>query len=174
MIVLAVVLLLLVAATVLFVAVTGSTETTQLVWDAVGIAWAPTALAVFLLGAAVMLVAEAAVGLLLRGGRRTGQRRQELKRLRRLEARQRTATGPVPATGAATGPVPATDAPATAGPVGPTTTGPTTGPVSTGPLPTGPGAAAGATTELPEVTGQHTAVDGAGARPRRSGRRAAR
>ncbi|CAA9409467.1 MAG: hypothetical protein AVDCRST_MAG35-1347, partial [uncultured Quadrisphaera sp.] len=87
MIVLAVLLLALVAAAVLFVAVTGSTSTVDLVWDAAGVAWAPTALAVFLLGAAVMLLAEAAVGLLLRGGRRTGQRRAELERLRRLEAR---------------------------------------------------------------------------------------
>ncbi len=151
MIVLAVLLLLLVAAVVLLVAVTGSTQTVDLVWGATGYAWAPTALGIFLLGAAVMLTADAAVGLLLRGSRRSGQRRRERRHERRVNPRRTAAeAGPVTTGGSAsvtavTEPVPV------AVPVSRSSSGRRTG---SGPWPgpvTGPALNSGA--ELERVTG---------------------
>ncbi|MGQ7295216.1 hypothetical protein [Quadrisphaera sp. KR29] len=86
MVVLAVLLLLAVALVVLFVVVTGITPTVTLEWAQIGTSVTLTALAVFLLGAASLLVAEAGLALLLRGNRKSWERRRELKRLRRVEA----------------------------------------------------------------------------------------
>ena len=113
MIVLAVLLLLVVALVVLFVVVTGTTPTVSLEWAQINTTISLTALAVFLLGAACLLVAQLGLSLLLRGNRKSAERRKELKHLRRVEAeRARHAGGPAPAeaprsggapTGSATG-----------------------------------------------------------------------
>ena len=100
MIVVALLLLVVAAAAVLFIAVTGSAEPVQLAWDAVNVSWAPTALAVFLLGAACLLVAQLGLSLLLRGNRKSAERRKELKHLRRVEA-ERARHGDAPTAPAA-------------------------------------------------------------------------
>ncbi|MEH3075330.1 MAG: hypothetical protein PGN11_01395 [Quadrisphaera sp.] len=94
MIVLAVLLLLAVALVVLFVVVTGITPTVQLEWSQISTSVTLTALAVFLLGAACLLLAELGLALLLRGNRKNWERRRELKRLRRVEAERARHAGP--------------------------------------------------------------------------------
>ncbi|TNM68034.1 hypothetical protein FHN55_08390 [Streptomyces sp. NP160] len=126
MIVLAVLLLLAVALVVLFVVVTGITPTVQLEWSQISASVTLTALAVFLLGAACLLVAEAGLALLLRGNRKSWERRRELKRLRRVEAERARHAGPSGAPAgapagradspAATGTTTGADAPAAAAP----------------------------------------------------------
>lgn len=86
MIVLAVLLLLVVALVVLFVVVTGTTPTVSLEWAQVNTTITLTALAVFLLGAACLLLAQLGLSMLLRGNRKSAERRKELKHLRRVEA----------------------------------------------------------------------------------------
>jgi hypothetical protein len=71
---------------VLFIVVTGSTETVTLEWDQLNIFWQPSALLVFLLGAVALLLAGIALGLFRRGARKGIQRRRELKRLRESDA----------------------------------------------------------------------------------------
>lgn len=95
MIVLAVLLLLLVALVVLFVVVTGTTGPVQLEWAQISTTVSLTPLAIFLLGAVSLLLAELALTLLLRGNRKNAERRKELKHLRRVEAeRARHADAP--------------------------------------------------------------------------------
>ncbi|MFP5334719.1 MAG: hypothetical protein ACLGIV_05330 [Actinomycetes bacterium] len=85
MIVLALLLLVVVAAIVLFVVVSGSTETVRLEWDDMNLAWAPSALVVFLLGAVTLLLAVLALGMIRGGTRRKVEQRRELRRLREVE-----------------------------------------------------------------------------------------
>ncbi len=94
MIVLAVLLLLVVALVVLFVVVTGITPTVSLEWSQINTEVTLTALALFLLGAVTLLVAEAGLAMLLRGNRKNWERRRELKRLRRVEAERVRHEGP--------------------------------------------------------------------------------
>jgi len=101
-IVLAVLLLLVVALVVLFVVVTGTTPTVSLEWAQINTTIALTALAVFLLGAACLLVAQLGLSMLLRGNRKSAERRKELKHLRRVEAeRARHGDAPAAPSGAA-------------------------------------------------------------------------
>lgn len=96
MIVLAVLLLVAVAAVVIFVVVTGyDLGPTPLIWGAVEVNASP--IWIFLLGAVTLLVAEVALALMRRGSRRKMANRRELKRLRDLETH--TTTGAQPATG---------------------------------------------------------------------------
>ncbi|MFZ5870472.1 MAG: hypothetical protein ACOYXW_08110, partial [Actinomycetota bacterium] len=81
MILLAVLLLVLVAAIVLFVVVAG-TAPVLLEWEELNLAWEPSALVVFLLGAVTLLLAVLALGMIRAGTRRRVERRRELKRLR--------------------------------------------------------------------------------------------
>ncbi len=97
MIVLAVLLLLVVALVVLFVVVTGTAPTVSLEWAQINTTVTLTALAVFLLGAACLLVAQLGLSLLLRGNRKNAERRKELKHLRRVEAERARHSG-APAT----------------------------------------------------------------------------
>lgn len=84
MILLAVLLLVLVAAIVLFVVVAG-TEPVLLEWEQLDLAWKPSALVVFLLGAVTLLLAVLALAMIRAGTRRRVERRRELKRLRAVE-----------------------------------------------------------------------------------------
>ncbi|HZI96754.1 MAG TPA: hypothetical protein VFD41_04425 [Actinomycetales bacterium] len=104
MIVLALLLLIAVVALVLFILVTGASETVLLESDQLNVSWEPTALVVFLLGAVTLLLAVIALGLLRGGTKRKVEQRRELKRLRKVEkenaaaGRDRPATDPTPAT----------------------------------------------------------------------------
>lgn len=84
MIVLAALLLVAVAAVVVFVVVAG-TETVRMEWEALSLAWEPTALGVFLLGALAMLLLGLALVSLRAGTRRRTEQRKELKRLKQVE-----------------------------------------------------------------------------------------
>ena len=90
MIVLAVLLLVLSAAIVLYVIVAGATETVSLEWDALNLAWEPSALVVFLLGALTLFLIGLAMALIGNGTRRRMQQRRELKRLRQVERERST------------------------------------------------------------------------------------
>ncbi|UER53414.1 hypothetical protein HJG43_01270 [Kineosporiaceae bacterium SCSIO 59966] len=108
MIVLAALLLVAVAAVVVFVVVAG-TETVRMEWEALSLAWEPTALGVFLLGALAMLLLGLALVSLRAGTRRRTEQRRELKRLQKVERKR---TDPQPehaATGKDTRPAPVAD-----------------------------------------------------------------
>lgn len=92
MIVLAVLLLVLALALVVYVVVAGATQTVSLRWDDLNLAWEPTVLVVFLLGALTLLLVGLALWLIRAGTRRSMQKRRELKRLREAD-RQRAAEG---------------------------------------------------------------------------------
>lgn len=84
-------LLLLVVVLIVVVMVMAGNETVLIGWDALNIAWTPTALVVFLLGAGTLLLLVLAFAALRAGTRRRVAKGQELKRLRKLESEQ---TGP--------------------------------------------------------------------------------
>lgn len=92
MIVLAVLLLALAAAVVVFVVLTGASETASLTYDPLNIAWEPSVLVVFLAGAAALFLVELALALMRGGTRRRMEQRRELKELRKKEAEQTRAT----------------------------------------------------------------------------------
>lgn len=108
MIVLAVLLLVLVAAVVVFIAVAGAGEPVLLTWDALNLRWEPTALLVFAAGAVTVVALGLALALLRSGARRSSDKRRELKRLRRAEQE-----GALPGAGA---PAPTRAAPQSARP----------------------------------------------------------
>ncbi len=85
MIVLALLLLIAAAAMVVFIVVTGSTGEIPLEWDDMNLAFAPSPLVLFLLGALTLLLAVLALGLLRAGTKRSTEKRRELKQLRRLQ-----------------------------------------------------------------------------------------
>lgn len=99
MVVLALLLLVVVAAVVVFVLVTGTTGTVDLTWEQLNLSFAPSPLVLFLLGAATLLLAVVALGMLRSGGRRGMAKRRELKRLRRIEKEQGTTADGRPADG---------------------------------------------------------------------------
>lgn len=88
MVVLALLLLVVVAAVVVFVLVTGTTGTVELTWEQLNLSFAPSPLVLFLLGAATLLLAVVALGMLRSGSRRGLAKRRELKRLRKIEQEQ--------------------------------------------------------------------------------------
>lgn len=88
MVVLALLLLVVVAAVVVFVLVTGTTGTVELTWEQLNLSFAPSPLVLFLLGAATLLLAVVALGMLRSGSRRGMAKRRELKRLRKIEQEQ--------------------------------------------------------------------------------------
>lgn len=88
MVVLALLLLVVVAAVVVFVLVTGTTGTVELTWEQLNLSFAPSPLVLFLLGAATLLLAVLALGMLRSGSRRGMAKRRELKRLRKIEQEQ--------------------------------------------------------------------------------------
>lgn len=84
MIVLALLLLVAVAALVLFFVVAGS-ETVRMEWEELNLAWEPSALVVFLLGVLATLVVVLAIALVRAGTRHRAHQRRELKRLKGAE-----------------------------------------------------------------------------------------
>ena len=90
MVVLALLLLVVVAAVVVFVLVTGTTGTVELTWEQLNLSFAPSPLVLFLLGAATLLLAVLALGMLRSGSRRGMAKRRELKRLRKIEQERST------------------------------------------------------------------------------------
>ncbi len=85
MVVLALLLLFLVVLLVVFMVITGSRGEVPLEWDQLNIAFSPSPLVLFLMGAATLLLAVLALGLLRGGTRRGATKRKELKRLRQIE-----------------------------------------------------------------------------------------
>lgn len=107
MVVLALLLLVVVAAVVVFVLVTGTTGTVELTWEQLNLSFAPSPLVLFLLGAATLLLAVVALGMLRSGSRRGMAKRRELKRLRKIEKEQGTTPDGSRAGTPAAAPVPA-------------------------------------------------------------------
>lgn len=85
MVVLALLLLILVVLLVVFMVITGSRGEVPLEWDQLNIAFSPSPLVLFLMGAVTLLLAVLALGLLRGGTRRGATKRKELKRLRQIE-----------------------------------------------------------------------------------------
>lgn len=112
MIVLALLLLIAAAALVVFVIVTGSTQPVALEWDALNLAWDPSVLVVFLLGAVTLLLVVVAFGLLRGGTRRKVEQRRELRRLRRVERENAAVAGASTSRGDGPQSRPAADRPA--------------------------------------------------------------
>lgn len=90
MIVLAVLLLVLALALVVYVVVSGANQTVSLEWEELNLAWEPTPLVVFLLGAVTLLLVVLALWMIRAGTKRGVAKRRELKRLREAD-RQRAA-----------------------------------------------------------------------------------
>lgn len=83
MIILALLLLLLVAAIVVLMVLAGRADTVRLEVPELNIAWEPTPLMIFLLGAATILLVGLALAMIRAGSRRKMAQRREIKELRR-------------------------------------------------------------------------------------------
>lgn len=83
MILLAFLLLVLVAAIVVLMVLAGTAPTVRLEIDQLNLAWEPSALMVFLLGAGSVLLLGLALGMIRAGSRRKMAQRREIKELRK-------------------------------------------------------------------------------------------
>lgn len=121
MIVLGLVLLLVVVAVVVVMVMAGGNPV-NIGWDVLNLNWAPTALTVFLLGAATLLVLVIAFAALRTGMRRGSAKRAELNRLRKIESQRTSAAPPAAAPAPVAPPAPqhsATDTTPDTDPYGP-------------------------------------------------------
>lgn len=92
MILLGILLLLVVAAVVGFMVMAGANAPTLIQIPSLNISWTPSALVVFTIGAATLLVLVFAISLIRSGTRRRVAKSQELRRLRRMDAQPRPTT----------------------------------------------------------------------------------